>query len=136
MAIIVVSALLAHDPALASEPVIRCGVVGSGDMLTVVIRLKTPHAGEMALQTPDRRTIWLQASHIPFQFPATDNFELLPELVLDRQARGSWFNDWGEPEAVPVLSGPGTYVIVVADDLAADVSESEHDRCEFTLPGR
>lgn len=111
---------------------IDCAVVGSGKELTVTVNLDTPHPGEMIIRTPDGRMVWLQAAHIPFTFPVTDNFEELPGFVLDIQSRGSWFNDWGEPEAALIFSVDGEYVLEIAEDIESADSNSSTLSCLFS----
>ena len=96
---------------------LNCASTGSGKSFTLTVSVQSPHAGEMAILTPDGRMIWLQADHIPFQFPVTDAFEQLSEFILDARSRGSWFNEWGEPESVPVFSVNGEYELRIAENL-------------------
>jgi hypothetical protein len=108
-----------------------CAVTGSGDALSVTIRIPTPHPGEMIINTPDGRIIWLQADHIPFPHPATDDFIALSEFAIDKRTRGSWFNDWGEPEAVSILSVAGTYELVITHDAESGRRDADTLTCEF-----
>lgn len=117
-----------------TQTAMRCTLAGDNDDPVVTISIPTPHPGEMTVQTPDGRRIWLQASHIPVLFPDTDDFEHLAEVVLTRDARGSWFNDWGEAEIVPVLGMSGTYIVRVADDLESGPDGDLLLACEFKLP--
>jgi hypothetical protein len=123
-----------HAQVLA-ENSMQCTVGENRESLIVTVIISTPHPGEMTIRTPDGRKIWLQADHIPHLYPATDNFKRLSEFTLDSQARGSWFNDWGEPEIVPILSGPGTYTIHIDNDLESRSNEKAEFACEFSLPG-
>ena len=124
-------ALLAAD-GFADSPLI-CTVSGSGDSLTVNVKISTPHPGEMVINTPDGRMIWLQADHIPFVHPMTDDFIQLSEFVMNRRTRGSWFNDWGEPEAVALFSLSGTYEIVITDDAESGRRNADSLACEFPV---
>ena len=112
---------------------LACTVSGSGMTLTVTVTIPIPHPGEMIINTPDDRTIWLQADHIPFLHPNTDNFQQLSGFVLDIQTRGSWFNDWGEPEAVSIFSTDGTYEIVITGDAESRRSNVDSYTCEFSV---
>ena len=125
---------MTHTVALSENPM-QCTVGNDGENLTVAVIVSTPHPGEMTVHTPDGRKIWLQADHIPYQYPATDDFEHLPEFTLDNQARGSWFNDWGEPEIVPILGSAGTYTIHIDYDLESRSNADAEIACEFSLPG-
>lgn len=77
--------------------------------------------------------IWLQADHIPFLHPMTDDFVQLEEFVMNKKTQGSWFNDWGEPEAVAIFSTDGTYEIVIANDAESKRKSSDALTCEFTV---
>jgi hypothetical protein len=110
-----------------------CQVSGAAKDFAVAVNAQTPHAGEMAVVTPDGRLIWLQADHIPFPFPVTDSFELLSTFVLDRQSRGSWFNEWGEPEAVSVFSVNGEYELNIADNIESRGDDSASLSCRFVV---
>jgi hypothetical protein len=112
---------------------LECTVRGSGKNLTVTVRMKTPHAGEMVIRTPDGRTIWLQADHIPFQFPVTDDFEAISRFVLDARTRGSWFNDWGEPEAVSIFGIKGNYELTIATHVESGHDKSSSLSCGFSI---
>ncbi len=127
---VALSGLLFAD-SIANSP-LACTVSGSGKALTVTVTIPTPHPGEMVINTPDSRTIWLQANHIPFLHPNTDNFQQLSGFVLDIQTRGSWFNDWGEPEAVSIFSIDGTYEIVISDDVESRRNNVDSYTCEFS----
>ena len=119
-------------PAIAAEP-LECTASGSGESLTIAVKISTPHPGEMVINTPDGRMIWLQADHIPFLHPESDNFVQLAEFVMNKDTRGSWFNDWGEPEAVSVFSADGTYEIVITDDAESKRRRADALTCEFTV---
>ena len=93
----------------------------------------TPHPGEMVINTPDGRMIWLQADHIPFVHPVTDNFIQLSEFAMNKRTRGSWFNDWGEPEAVSLFSIDGIYEIVITDDAESRRRSAATLTCEFSI---
>lgn len=77
--------------------------------------------------------IWLQADHIPFPHPLTDDFVQLTEFVMNKSTRGSWFNDWGEPEAVSLFSTDGTYEIIITDDAESRRNSSGALTCQFTV---
>lgn len=77
--------------------------------------------------------IWLQADHIPFLHPMTDDFVQLAEFVMNKKTQGSWFNDWGEPEAVAIFSTDGTYEIVITNDAESKRKSSDALTCEFTV---
>lgn len=112
---------------------LECYVSGAGKKLTVTVNVVTPHPGEMVIRTPDDRTIWLQADHIPFQYPVTDTFEQLSEFVLNMKTRGSWFNDWGEPEAVSIFGLNGTYELTIARSVDSGRDNSSSFSCRFNV---
>ncbi len=87
----------------------------------------------MAIRTPDERTIWLQADHIPFRFPVTESFEEVSTFELNTNTRGSWFNDWGEPEIVSIFSVSGTYELIVAEDVSARTAGAVRFTCKFPV---
>lgn len=126
LAVFLIAAGLANSP-------LHCAVTGSGETLAVSVTIAVPHPGEMVINTPDGRTIWLQADHIPFLYPVTDDFQKMSSFVLRMQNRGSWFNDWGEPEAVSILSVDGTYRIVIADDIESRRNHANTYTCEFSV---
>ena len=113
---------------------LECRVSGTGENFTVAVSVPAPHPGEMVVITPDDRMIWLQADHIPFTFPDTDNFEHMSGFVLDMQSRGSWFNEWGEPEAVSVLSVDGEYEIRIAANIESRRVDAASLSCQFSVP--
>ena len=112
---------------------IDCVVSGTGEGIAVSVSIQSPHAGEMVVTTPDGRMIWLQADHIPFVFPVTDDFEQLSGFILDTQSRGSWFNEWGEPEAVPVFSIDGEYEIRIAENIESRRDDAYSLSCKFSV---
>ena len=112
---------------------LECSVSGTGKNLTDTVNVVTPHPGEMVIRTPDDRTIWLQAAHIPFQYPVTDAFEQLSEFVLDMKTRGSWFDDWGEPEAVSIFSLDGTYELTIAKNMDSRREDPSSFSCRFSV---
>ena len=116
----------------AAEP-LQCTVTGSGDSLSIAVKISTPHPGEMVINTPEGRMIWLQADHIPFLHPMTDDFVQLAEFVMNKRTRGSWFNDWGEPEAVSIFGTDGSYEIIITDDVESRRNSSDALTCEFTV---
>ncbi len=117
----------------SADESLRCTVTGSGESLTVMVRIATPHAGEMVINTPDGRMIWLQADHIPFLHPQTDDFVQLSAFQMNKRTRGSWFNDWGEPEAVAIFSADGTYEIVITDDAESGRRNTDALACKFSV---
>lgn len=123
---------LLFSQGFADSP-LECSVSGTGKNLAVTVNVVTPHPGEMVIRTPDDRTIWLQADHIPFQYPVTDTFEQLSEFVLDMKTRGSWFNDWGEPEAVSIFSLDGTYELTIARSVDSGREDSSSFSCRFSV---
>jgi hypothetical protein len=116
-----------------AETPIECAVNGTGKNLTITVRLRAPHPGEMVVNTPDGRTVWLQADHIPTQYPITQNFRELTTFVLDTQTQGSWFNDWGEPEVVSVFGVDGEYELLVAENVESEQGKSALFSCKFSL---
>ena len=116
-----------------ADSALICTVNGSGDSLIVSVKMPTPHPGEMVITTPDGQTIWLQADHIPFLHPMTDDFVQLSEFSMNKRTRGSWFNDWGEPEAVSIFSVAGTYKIVITHDAESSRGEADTLRCDFSV---
>ena len=124
-------ALFANDS--SADSAIDCVVTGSGESLSVAIKISAPHPGEMIINTPDDRMIWLQADHIPFPHPATGDFVRLTEFAIDRGTRGSWFNDWGEPEAVSIISVAGTYELVITHDAESGQRDADTLTCEFSV---
>ena len=129
--VVALSGLLFAD-SFADSP-LSCTVSGSGKGLAVTVKIPTPHPGEMVINTPDDRTIWLQADHIPFLHPNTDNFQQLSGFVLDIRTRGSWFNDWGEPEAASIFNVDGIYEIVITDDAESRRNNVDSYTCEFSV---
>ncbi len=116
-----------------ADDALECTVSDSGDTLSVAVKMPTPHPGEMVINVPDGRMIWLQADHIPFLHPITDNFVELSEFVLNSKTRGSWFNDWGEPEAVSVFSADGDYEIIITDDAESGRRNADTLSCAFSV---
>ena len=123
--------LLLCANAVAADSALECISSGSGDSLSVEVKIATPHPGEMVINTPDGRMIWLQAGHIPFLHPETDDFVQLAGFSMNKNTRGSWFNDWGEPEAVSVFSSDGEYEIVITDDAESGHRDARTLTCEF-----
>jgi len=114
-------------------PPLECTVTGTGESLAVMVKIASPHPGEMVIKTPDGRTIWLQADYIPFLYPITDDFERLSEFVLNLQTRGSWFNDWGEIESVSVFGVDGSYEIIISDAIKSRRTSVMDYDCEFSF---
>lgn len=123
---------LVFAEAFADSP-LECAASGSGKRFSVKVNIPSPHAGEMVVRTPDGRTIWLQADHIPFTFPATDDFENLSEFVLDRNTLGSWFDDWGESESVSIFSVEGVYELIIGDDVESRRHRTSPLSCNFAV---
>lgn len=123
---------LVFAKAFAGSP-LECTVSGSGKSFAVTVNVRSPHPGEMVVRTPDGRTIWLQADHIPFTFPAADNFEKLSEFVLDRHTLGSWFDDWGELESVAIFSVEGDYELIIGEDIESGRQSASSLSCIFSV---
>ena len=123
---------LVFAEAFADSP-LECIASGSGESFTVKVNIRTPHAGEMVVRTPDGRTIWLQADHIPFTFPAAVDFERLSEFVLDRNTLGSWFDDWGEAETVSIFSVEGDYELIIGEDIESRRQSTSALSCNFSV---
>lgn len=117
----------------AADEGLECVVSESGVSLAVAVTVAAPHAGEMIIITPDGRMIWMQADHIPFLYPNTNNFVQLSEFVIGKRARGSWFNDWGEPEAVSIFSVAGTYEIFITHDAESGRQDAGTLSCKFSV---
>ena len=129
--IVCLLALLVADSFADSSLI--CTASSSGESLTVTVKMPTPHPGEMVINTPDGRMIWLQADHIPFVHPISSDFVHLSEFELNKKTRGSWFNDWGEPEAVTLFSIDGSYEIVITDDAESGRKNADTLTCQFTV---
>lgn len=128
--------LLLFANSVAAGPALECIASGAGDSLSVAVKIVTPHPGEMVINTPDGRMIWLQADHIPFPHPVTDDFVQLPGFSMNKKSRGSWFNDWGEPEVVAIFSTDGKYEIVITDDAESGRRNAGTLTCEFSVVTR
>lgn len=116
-----------------ADSALICTVSNSGESPIVTVKMPTPHPSEMVINTPDGRIIWLQAGHIPFVHPIVDDFIHLSEFSMDKNTRGSWFNDWGEPEAVSVFSNDGSYEVVVTDDAESGRKSADTLTCKFAV---
>ena len=129
--IVCLIALLVADS--FADSALICTVSNSGESLTVTVKMPTPHPGEMVINTPDGRMIWLQAEHIPFVHPIGDGFVHLSEFSMNKNTHGSWFNDWGEPEAVSIISVAGTYELVITHDAESGQRDADTLTCEFSV---
>lgn len=129
----VLLALLAVTTNGIAQSSMSCSVnVVDGDPQVTIV-MPVPHANKMVLTTPDQRRIYLRDADTPVQFPDVDDFVNLREFVLDSNARGTWFNDWGETEIVRVLGQSGTYRLLVADDLERKNAATAGMICVFSL---
>ena len=133
VSILTILGLLSLDS--SAETPLECKFGGTGDQFVVEVVLTTPHPARMVVKTPSRGLIWLQDSEIPFQFPVTDDFENLAGFELDVRTKGTWFNDWSEPEVVYVIDEAGTYSLFVADKVPGKGAIESEYFCEFTVPG-
>jgi len=117
-----------------AEMPLQCTSSGAGEKFIVEVKLTTPHPARMVVKTPARGMIWLRDPEIPFQFPVTGEFENLARFNLDVNTKGTWFNDWSEPEVVHLFDEPGTYALFVADRVSEKGAINSEYSCEFSVP--
>ena len=130
--LLVILVLMALD-GFAETP-LQCTSSGAGERFVVEVKLTTPHPARMVVKTPARGMIWLRDPEIPFQFPVTGEFENLARFNLDVNTKGTWFNDWSEPEVVHLFDEPGTYALFVADRVSEKGAINSEYSCEFSVP--
>lgn len=125
--------LIAVTTNCIAQSSISCTVTVIDGEPRVTIVMPVPHANKILITTPDQRRIYLRDADTPIQFPDDDDFVNMREFVLDSNARGTWFNDWGETEIVGVLGQSGTYRLLVADDLERKNAATAGNSCVFSL---
>lgn len=130
--VLVIVSLLALDS--SAETPLQCMPSGTGDNFVVEVKLSVPHPARMVVKTPARGIIWFRDPEIPFQYPLTDDFENLAAFNLDLKTKGTWFNDWSEPELVHLFDEAGTYVLFVADEVSEKGAIDAQYSCKISLP--